>query len=184
MNQYPAQITITAYASDGSTVATGTKMITQARQNISMTAANYTKLTIRFDKTFLPKTRARLRQIDFGLTETYENDTMADVKIIEEASVSCESFPSRQISFTFDNADHRYNILNPDGVFSVVQDGQKLLARCIVNGESIDVGEFFLRPLQRAIPALRHSLSETIWLRHSIAQPMRPETLPRASSRL
>lgn len=118
-------------------------MITQARQNISMTAANYTKLTIRFDKTFLPKTRARLRQIDFGLTETYENDTMADVKIIEEASVSCESFPSRQISFTFDNADHRYNILNPDGVFSVVQDGQKLLARCIVNGESIDVGEFF-----------------------------------------
>lgn len=143
MNQYPAQITITAYASDGSAVATGTKMITQARQNISMTAANYTKLTIRFDKTLLPKTRARLRQIDFGLTETYENDTMADVKIIEEASVSCESFPSRQISFTFDNADHRYNILNPDGVFSVVQDGQKLLARCIVNGESIDVGEFF-----------------------------------------
>lgn len=143
MNQYPAQITITAYASDGAAVATGTKMITQARQNISMTAANYTKLTIRFDKTLLPKTRARLRQIDFGLTETYENDTMADVKIIEEASVSCESFPSRQISFTFDNADHRYNILNPDGVFSVIQDGQKLLARCIVNGESIDVGEFF-----------------------------------------
>lgn len=143
MNQYPVQITITAYASDGSAVATGTKMITQARQNISMTAANYTKLTIRFDKTLLPKTRARLRQIDFGLTETYENDTMADVKIIEEASVSCESFPSRQISFTFDNADHRYNILNPDGVFSVIQDGQKLLARCIVNGESIDVGEFF-----------------------------------------
>ena len=125
MNQYPAQITITAYASDGSAVVTGTKMITQARQNISMTAANYTKLTIRFDKTLLPKTRARLRQIDFGLTETYENDTMADVKIIEEASVSCESFPSRQISFTFDNADHRYNILNPDGVFSVIQDGHK-----------------------------------------------------------
>lgn len=143
MNQYPAQITFTAYASDGSTIATETKTITQARQNISMTAANYTKLTICFDKTFLPKTRARLRQIDFGLTETYENDTMADVKIIEEASVACDSFPSRQISFTFDNADHRYNIMNPAGVFSVLQDGQKLLSRCIVNGESVDVGEFF-----------------------------------------
>lgn len=143
MNQYPTQITITAYASDGSTVATETKTITQARQNISLTAANYTKLTIRFDKTFLPRTRARLRQIDFGLTETYENDTMADVKIVEEASVACDSFPSRQISFTFDNADHRYNILNPDGVFSVIQDGQKLLSRCIINGESVDVGEFF-----------------------------------------
>lgn len=143
MNQYPAQITITAYASNGSTVATGTKMITQARQNISMTAANYTKLTIRFDKTFLPKTRARLRQIDFGLTETYENDSLANVQIVEEASVSCDAFPSRQISFTFDNADHRYNILNPDGIFAVIQDGQKLLAKCIVNGENIDVGEFF-----------------------------------------
>ena len=143
MNQYPAQITITAYASNGSTVATGTKMITQARQNISMTAANYTKLTIQFDKTFLPKTRARLRQIDFGLTETYENDSLANVQIVEEASVSCDAFPSRQISFTFDNSDHRYNILNPDGIFAVIQDGQKLLAKCIVNGENIDVGEFF-----------------------------------------
>lgn len=143
MNQYPAQITITAYASNGSTVATGTKMITQARQNISMTAANYTKLTIQFDKTFLPKTRARLRQIDFGLTETYENDSLANVQIVEEASVSCDAFPSRQISFTFDNSDHRYNILNPDGIFAGIQDGQKLLAKCIVNGENIDVGEFF-----------------------------------------
>lgn len=143
MNQYPAQITITAYASNGSTVATGTKMITQARQNISMTAANYTKLTIQFDKTFLPKTRARLRQIDFGLTETYENDSLANVQIVEEASVSCDAFPSRQISFTFDNSDHRYNIFNPDGIFAVIQDGQKLLAKCIVNGENIDVGEFF-----------------------------------------
>ena len=77
MNQYPAQITITAYASDGSTVATGTKMITQARQNISMTAANYTKLTIRFDKTLLPKTRARLRQIDFGLGDVQERIRLA-----------------------------------------------------------------------------------------------------------
>ena len=143
MNQYPTQITFTAYASDGSVVATEAKAITQARQNISMTAANYTKLTLQFNKTFLPKTRARLRQIDFGLTETYESDGMADVKIVEEASVACDSFPSRQIAFTFDNADHRYNILNPDGVFSVIQDGQKLLARCIINGESVDVGEFF-----------------------------------------
>lgn len=143
MNQYPAQITITAYGSDGAVIATATKEITQARQNISMAAANYTKLTLRFDKTFLPKTRARLRQIDFGLTETYENDSLADVQIVEEASVSCDAFPSRQISFTFDNADHRYNILNPDGIFAVIQEGQKLLAKCIVNGESVDVGEFF-----------------------------------------
>lgn len=143
MNQYPAQITITAYGSDGAVIATAAKEITQARQNISMAAANYTKLTLRFDKTFLPKTRARLRQIDFGLTETYENDSLADVQIVEEASVSCDAFPSRQISFTFDNADHRYNILNPDGIFAVIQEGQKLLAKCIVNGESVDVGEFF-----------------------------------------
>lgn len=143
MQQYPAQITLTAYGSDNAVIAAATKAITQVRQNISLPAANYTRLTLQFDKTYLPKTRARLRQIDFGLTETYENDSLANVQIVEEASVSCESFPSRQISFTFDNADHRYNILNPDGVFSVVQDGQKLLARCIVNGESIDVGEFF-----------------------------------------
>lgn len=143
IQQYPAQITLTAYGSDNAVIAAATKAITQVRQNISLPAANYTRLTLQFDKTYLPKTRARLRQIDFGLTETYENDSMANVQIVEEASVSCDAFPSRQISFTFDNADHRYNILNPDGVFSVVQDGQKLLARCIVNGESIDVGEFF-----------------------------------------
>jgi hypothetical protein len=143
MQQYPAQITITAYGSDNAVIATATKAITQVRQNISLPAANYTKLTIRFDKTFLPKTRARLRQIDFGLTETYENDSMANVQIVEEASVSCDAFPSRQISFTFDNADHRYNILNPDGIFAVIQEGQKLLARCIINGESVDVGKFF-----------------------------------------
>ena len=143
MQQYPAKITITAYGSDNAVIATATKAITQVRQNISLPAASYTKLTLRFDKTFLPKTRARLRQIDFGLTETYENDSMANVQIVEEASVSCDAFPSRQISFTFDNADHRYNILNPDGIFAVIQEGQKLLARCIINGESVDVGEFF-----------------------------------------
>lgn len=142
-NQYPAQITVTAYANDGTVVASATETITKARQNISLIAANYTKLVIKFDKTFLPQTRARLRQIDFGLTETYESDSMASVSIIEGASVSCDSFPSRQISFTFDNSDYRYNLLNPNGIFSLIQDGQKLLASCIINGESVDVGEFF-----------------------------------------
>lgn len=116
IQQYPAQITLTAYGSDNAVIAAATKAITQVRQNISLPAANYTRLTLQFDKTYLPKTRARLRQIDFGLTETYENDSMANVQIVEEASVSCDAFPSRQISFTFDNADHRYNILNPDGI--------------------------------------------------------------------
>lgn len=143
IQQYPAQITLTAYGSDNAVIAAATKAITQVRQNISLPAANYTRLTLQFDKTYLPKTRARLRQIDFGLTETYENDSMANVQIVEEASVSCDAFPSRQISFTFDNADHRYNILNPDGIFAVIQEGQKLLAKCIINGESVDVGEFF-----------------------------------------
>lgn len=143
MNQFPEQITFTAYGSDGAVIAENTNQITQVRQNISITAANYTKLTLRFDKTGLPKTRARLRQIDFGLTETYESDGMVSAKIVEEASVSCDSFPSRQISFTFDNADHRYNIMNPDGIFAVIQDGQKLLSKCIINGEAVDVGEFF-----------------------------------------
>lgn len=143
IGQYPAQITFTAYGSDGSEIASKTETITQTRQNVSLTASNYTKLLIKFEKTQLPYTRARLTQIDFGLTETYSSDNMASLQIVEDASVSCDAFPSRQISFSFDNSDHRYNILNPDGIFAVLQDGQKLLSKCLINSEEIDMGEFF-----------------------------------------
>ena len=59
MQQYPAQITLTAYGSDNAVIAAATKAITQVRQNISLPAANYTRLTLQFDKTYLPKTRVQ-----------------------------------------------------------------------------------------------------------------------------
>jgi hypothetical protein len=53
------------------------------------------------------------------------------------------SLPAGEISFTFDNSDKRYNLLDPDGLYEYLQEGQGISASLTVNYEKVDMGAFY-----------------------------------------
>jgi hypothetical protein len=97
---------------------------------------------VEFLETSEPYRMVRLAEVDFGLTKYYDRNSLGEVQILYDADLFGNSLPSRQLSFTFDNSGKDYNLLDPDGVYQHLQEGQKITARFVIGGEAVDMGEF------------------------------------------
>jgi hypothetical protein len=142
-NNYATSIRVTAYASDGTTVIEQQIFSNKkAYCVLDMSVQNYYSVKFEFLATSLPYRRIRLAECLFGIVQTFDGDSITSAKLTYSADIVCESFASRQLVFSFDNLDKKYNLINPNGLYAYLQEGQDLYATTIINGESVSMGEF------------------------------------------
>lgn len=140
--QYAKKIRITAYNSSGAVVDTGIYENNAAVFAVQHYVGDYTAVEFEFIETSEPTRRVRLVEVDFGITKSYDRNSLGSVSMVYGADILSRSLPTRELVFTFDNSDKQYNLLNPDGVYQYLQEGQKIRAKFSIGGEEVDMGEF------------------------------------------
>lgn len=142
-HQHASKVRITAYAADGKTVLdTGEYENNEDVMMLQHYVGDYYAVEFAFLETGEPMRRLRLTEVDFGLTKSYDRNALGSVKIVYGADILSRSLPMRELVFTFDNADKQYNLLNPDGVYQYLQEGQEITAAAVIGGVPVDMGVF------------------------------------------
>lgn len=143
-NIYPTEVRITAYGSDGATVLyTSHEFNTETALFVSAVVEEYYSVKIEFLAMNEPYRRVRLTEIDFGLTQRFDKDTLVKATLVEGADIASRALPSRQLTFVFDNSMKIYNMLKPDLLYSYFSSGSVIFAKIVVNGEDVDMGQFY-----------------------------------------
>ena len=140
--QYVTKIRITAYDASGTAVDTGIYENNSPVFAPQHYAGTYYAVEFEFMETSEPYRRVRLTEVDFGITKNYDRNSLGRVSMTYGADILSRSLPARELIFTFDNSDKQYNLLNPDGVYQYLQEGQRIAARVSIGGEAVDMGEF------------------------------------------
>ncbi len=139
----PASIKITTYGADQETVIEQeTFTNSQAFFIADMPVENYYKVDFEFLETDFPYRRVRLLECLFGIVQNFDRDSLVSAKMSYPADLISESLPSRQLIINFDNSDHKYNMINPSGLYAYLQEGQDIQASIIIGGETVDMGVF------------------------------------------
>ncbi|MGI6751081.1 MAG: hypothetical protein ACOX4U_00450 [Anaerovoracaceae bacterium] len=148
---YAKDFDVTAYDTTGMPIKTlqvrGNKSVVCV---VDMPTPDYSAIRITFLKTSIPFRRIRLTEFVFGVIYRYgrEYGNMLDVHLTYESDLIGESFPSGEVTMTINNQDHRYNLINPTGVYQYLQQGQKITYEMGVGSNFDDVeyvkaGTFF-----------------------------------------
>lgn len=141
--QFPVSVRVDTFASDGSALESLTFTPDSAVQVYRHYAADYYGVQFTFLQTNEPYRRIRLVECDFGITQHYDRNSIGTAELIYGVTLDGSALPSRELVFTFDNADKTYNLLNPDGVYQYLQDGQIITAQLVIGGETVDMGSFY-----------------------------------------
>lgn len=107
---------------------------------------NYTKIIITFYSTNNPCRYLKLYQILYGAEKTFEGESLKSASILEEVDLLSSEIPINTLDFTIYSVDDDFNILNPQGVYTLLQQRQKLKVTEILTKENktIDMGTFYL----------------------------------------
>lgn len=147
-NEYASDFTIKVYDSMG--ILMDEDIVTDNNSNVyvsDMPVDRYRKVVITFTKTSKPYRRIRVCEVLFGIVEIFDKDNTTKMNLLYEVSLNAESFSSHELDITIDNSDKKYNMINPDGIYKYLQQGQELSAEMGVGEErsveKVNMGKFF-----------------------------------------
>lgn len=150
---WPSRLKITAYS--------GTAQLEQREFTVTgpflaadMPVDGYDKVVVEFLETPVPYRRIKLYSFLFGIVQRFDPSAVVSATFTFGASVDCSAIPSRQMVFTFDNQDRKYNFLNPSGLYKYLQDGQEIQADLQINGAPVDMGRHYYTTAEATDEAL------------------------------
>lgn len=142
-DNYPTEITTTAYDLNGAVLGTITTYPTGPMHVVNLPTQDYRKVRFTFTRTNVPNRRVRVCQVRFGVKYEYTRSSIFSVKVRQSVSPWCDSLPSSEIEATIDNSDRLYNMINPDGLYLYLQDGQYMEWSMQVDGEAVQMGRSY-----------------------------------------
>lgn len=110
---------------------------------VDMAVEGYKRLDVIFYKVNKPQRRLRVVEVTFGYLKAFNSDEISSFTIDYETTIDGVNLPSNRLSLTVDNADKRYNIINPDGIYRFLQKGQGLNVSIVIDGERVTMGRFY-----------------------------------------
>lgn len=107
---------------------------------------NYKKLVITFYSTNNPLRYLKLYKILYGAEKVFEGDNLISADILEEVDLLSSELSINTLDFTVYSADDEFNIINPKGLYSLLQQRQRLqVTETIINeNKEKDMGTFYL----------------------------------------
>ena len=138
---YPSKMNVAFY--DAAGIVLQEQTVFPIDNNMIWVAAqveNYSKITIKFEKTTLPRRRIRVSEVFFGAVVKYDRKNLVNLTDKQEIDPLAESLPSAELAVTIDNSTKMYNMLNPTGLYKYLQDGQYVRYRAQIGTEKINRG--------------------------------------------
>lgn len=107
---------------------------------------DYAKIVITFYSTNNPYRYLKLYRILYGANVLFEGDNLMSANILEEVDLLSSEVSINTLDFTAYSADDKFNIINPEGFYRLLQQRQKLhVTEAIVKEEKVkDMGTFYL----------------------------------------
>lgn len=105
---------------------------------------DYRAVEFTFYGTNLPLRMLRLVEVDFGISRHFNRESITDARIKYGMTPDASAFPAKEISFSFDNSDGEFNVLDPIGVYQYWRNGQVLVARIKIGDEIVNMGTFYV----------------------------------------
>lgn len=91
---------------------------------LNLPTDDYYRVVLILRKTNNPYRFARISQMVFGFLHIHVKGKSASLNLLYEISPTMESAPANEMQLTIDNADGGYNIINPDGFYRYLHQGQ------------------------------------------------------------
>ncbi len=134
---------------------------------IDLPLDGYDKVAFTFLKTAWPRRRVRLYSVLFGIVQKFTGASLVSAAWTAGASAGGESLPARELVFTFDNGDQKYNLINPNGLYRYLQDGQEIDSALLIGGEKISMGVHHFQKAEAKDGALTAEITASdriLWL--------------------
>lgn len=127
--EYAVDYDVAAYDSIGALITTVSRTgNTNTIDNPIGQLVNYKKIIVTIKKWSTGNRRARVLEVDFGIVKVYTGDNLIAMSMVENLSLDSSNLPSAEFTFTVDNSDRAFNILNPTGFYKFLQQRQKVYA--------------------------------------------------------
>ncbi|MEY2703884.1 MAG: hypothetical protein RLY43_2523, partial [Bacteroidota bacterium] len=148
-NEFAVDFSLVAYNSSNVVINTFTVTgNTLTSYRVETPVADYRKVILNITKWSKVDRRARVEELIFGLNQVYDGNKLISLKLVEEIDPVSIKSPQNEFSFSIDNSDYAYDILNPDGVYSYLQKKMEIIGHIgiMVNGaiEYAKLGTFYL----------------------------------------
>ena len=105
---------------------------------------DYRKIVVTFIKTNNPYRYLKLSAIQYGLLKILNRDEIVNANILEEIDPISSEISINTLEFELHSKNADFSILNPQGLFSLLQQRQKMRVIETVNQKEIDMGTFYL----------------------------------------
>jgi hypothetical protein len=122
---------------DIDTVTGNTNSIYVWDQNLT----DYRKIKIRITKMSAAYRRARITEVDFGVIQEYTGNELISCNVLEEVDTTSSEVTTNELTFTVDNQNKAFDILNPTGFYSFLERKQQIFAYIGVE-TSTDIFEY------------------------------------------
>ncbi|CAI3653777.1 conserved hypothetical protein [Clostridium neonatale] len=153
-NEYASEFNIYVYDENREllkrvNVTNNTKSIYELIEQLD----NYKRIDVEIIKWCKPYRRCKVVEVDFGIIEEHNDESLISFNLIQELDNISSSLPSDELKFVVDNSNRRFNMLNKDGFYNYVKQGQEVFLDIgveIGDGiyEDIQVGKYFLKTQQ------------------------------------
>lgn len=140
-----SEVNIVTYDASGNVVSQGTFANDKTRMAVELRSEGIRSVVFTFNKTWLPYRTVRLAGVLFGIIQTFNADSIVSASLVQEVSPAMDAFPSNQFVYVFDNLDQDYNLVNPEGLYSFLQDNQTITVIATINGEEIFLGDYLFQ---------------------------------------
>ncbi len=141
--EYPTVFRVRAFDAEGKLIADKTFSNEEVKCEVLMPVENYLSLELSILKTSKPYRRARISEVMFGVIKEFSNANIVNAEIDYSFSPMGESLPASELTVTVDNSDAAWNMANPEGIYAFLQETQPVRASLIINGESVDMGQYY-----------------------------------------
>lgn len=111
---------------------------------------NFGKLIVSFQQTAKPYRYIKLHAIDYGTFLTYSDTDVVEAKITEEVDLISNTLSINMANFTLHSPTDDFNLMNPQGVFKLFQQGQQVHIRHFLDAGPVQMGTFRLATWQSA----------------------------------
>ena len=105
---------------------------------------NYNKIVITFKKTNNPYRYLKLINIIYGQNRVFEPSEITSANILEEIDPLSNEISINTLEFSIFSRDESFNMLNPKGIYKLLQSRQMFKVYEMNDGKEMDMGTFYL----------------------------------------
>ena len=143
--EFAAEVNATTYDAGGNIVSQGVFSNDKSKMIIALASKNIRQVDFKFTKTWLPYRHIRLAGVLFGIKQEFGSGSIVSASLVQEISPAMDTFPSNQFVYVFDNLDQDYNLINPEGLYTFLQDNQRISVYTRINNEDIFSGDYLFQ---------------------------------------